>query len=665
MVGVCPNKANAITLTLKITDEEQSMATVEKRLGGRLGKRLRYRLDNEFSKGPAVLVAWLALMTLIIILFAATVLTATGLAPGQEQAYTFPEAFWQGLLRILGSAPIGGRDAPWGYRILMLGVTFGSLFVFSTVISVLTNGMRANLEELRRGRSEVMEAGHTVILGWSEQIFTILSELVKANASENRACIVVLGDHEKIEMEEAIRHKVGHTGHVRIICRKGNPLEMTDLHLMNLNSSRNIIVLSPESVNPDADVIKIVLAVLNHPERRKEPYHIVASIRNPKNAEVAQVLGKHEVEWIRQGDVISRIISQTSRQSGLSVVYSELLDFEGDEIYFYAEPRLVGKTFGEILLASELDSVIGLRRVGERPRLKPPMGTEIRSGDQLIVIARDNNTIVFQPDKPVQVMRDAIRTENPPARQPEQTLILGWNWRGARIIRELDKYLAPHSETTVVADPGLIEGDIGKDCHDLRHQMVCYKAGDTSSRHLLESLSLDDYQRIILLAYSDKLSVQQADAQTLITLLHLRDLADTHKLGFSIVSEMLDLRNRNLALSKRPDDFIISDRLISHMVAQVAENKELNHLFQDLFDPEGVELYMNTACQYVVPGKKVNFYTVVEAARNRDEVAVGYRLKEHAGEPGRNYGVVLNPRKSLEISLDQDDKVIVLAKTGG
>ncbi len=640
------------------------MAASEKRLGSQLGKRLRYSLDNQFSKGPAVLVAWLALLTLSIILTAALVLTLSGLAPGQEQPYSFPDALWQGLLRTLGSAPIGGRDAPWGYRILMLGVTFGSLFVFSTVISVLTNGMRANLEELRRGRSEVMEAGHTVVLGWSEQIFTILFELVKANSSENRASIVVLGDHEKIEMEEAIRHKVGRTGRVRIICRKGNPMEMSDLRLVNLNASRNIIVLSPESVNPDADVIKIVLAVLNHPNRRKEPYHIVASVRSPKNAEIAQVLGKNEVEWIRQGDVISRIISQTSRQSGLSVVYSELLDFEGDEIYFYTEPRLVGKTFGEVLLASELDSVIGLRRTGERPRLKPPMRTEISAGDQIIVIARDNNAIVFQPDEPVLVMNDKIHMDNPPGRRPEQTLILGWNWRGVRIVRELDKYLAPHSETTVVADPGLIESDIGKDCHDLLNQMVCYKAGDTTNRHLLENLSLDDYQRVIILAYSDRLSVQQADAQTLITLLHLRDIADTHKLEFSIVSEMLDLRNRNLALSKRADDFIISDRLISHMIAQVAENKELNTLFQDLFDPEGIEIYMKPACLYVIPGSKINFYTVVEAARQRDEIAVGYRMKGQSSDPDRNYGVVLNPRKSVEICLEEEDRIIVLAKTG-
>jgi ion channel POLLUX/CASTOR len=57
------------------------------------------------------------------------------------------------------------------------------------------------------------------------------------------------------------------------------------------------------------------------------------------------------------GDVIARVVAQTSRQSGLSVVYTELMNFGGDEIYFKQEPGLSGKTFGEALLAYE-DSML-------------------------------------------------------------------------------------------------------------------------------------------------------------------------------------------------------------------------------------------------------------------------------------------------------------------
>ena len=111
-----------------------------------------------------------------------------------------------------------------------------------------------------------------------------------------------------------------------------------------------------------------MLAITNNPNRRAEPYHIVAEIREPKNMDVARMVGKDEVELVLVGDLISRIIAQTCRQSGLSVVYTELLDFGGDEIYFHEEPALVGKTFGEALLAYEDSAVIGLRPQGRRSR---------------------------------------------------------------------------------------------------------------------------------------------------------------------------------------------------------------------------------------------------------------------------------------------------------
>ncbi|HEV3476997.1 MAG TPA: hypothetical protein VG127_05915, partial [Rubrobacteraceae bacterium] len=59
----------------------------------------------------------------------------------------------------------------------------------------------------------------------------------------------------------------------------------------------------------------------------------------------------------------------------------------------------------------------------------------------------------------------------------------------------------------------------------------------------------------------------------------------------------------------------------------------------------------------------LNFYTVVEAARRRSEVAVGYRLKHEAGDPGSGYGVRLNPDKSDPITFAEGDKVIVLAES--
>lgn len=159
-----------------------------------------------------------------------------------------------------------------------------------------------------------------------------------------------------------------------------------------------------------------------------------------------------------------------------------------------------------------------------------------------------------------------------------------------------------------------------------------------------------------------KFESQEADAQTLITLLHLRDLAMKSGYSFSMVSQMLDLRNRELAEIAKADDFIVSDKLISLMLSQISENHNLSDVFEDLFDPEGSELYLKKAEDYITLGKPVNFYSVLEAARRRGEVAVGYRCYAERNNSEKAYGVVVNPVKSKLVSFAENDRIIVLAE---
>jgi len=128
------------------------------------------------------------------------------------------------------------------------------------------------------------------------------------------------------------------------------------------------------------------------------------------------------------------------------------------------------------------------------------------------------------------------------------------------------------------------------------------------------------------------------------------------------VSEMLDIRNRELAQVTRADDFVVSDNLLSLMMSQISENAELATVFQDLFDPDGSEIYLKPVEEYVPMGRPLNFYTVVEAARRRNQVAIGYRVQSEAYDVNKSYGVKINPRKSLHTTYAKGDRIIVLAE---
>lgn len=626
--------------------------------------RIHYQFDNVMAKGPIAMIGGLFVLSALVIIVVAAVVYISGVAPAQDDGAKpgFATLAWMGLMRTLDSGTMGGDTGNWPFLFSMLSVTLGGIFVVSMLIGVLTNGIESRLEELRKGRSFVVESGHTIILGWSAQVFSIITELVTANENQKHPCISILADKDKVEMEDEIQSRIPSTGRTKIVCRTGSPIDLSDLEIVNLNDSKSIIVLSPESDEPDSFVIKAILAITNNPHRRSEPYHIVAEIRDPKNMEVARMVGRDEAQLVLAGDLISRITVQTCRQSGLSVVYTELLDFGGDEIYFQEESGLVGKTFREALFCYEDSALIGLRFADGRIVLNPPAETKISAGDRVIAVSEDDDTVRLSGLADFGVDRSAIRMQPRAEKKPEHTLILGWNWRAATIINELDNYVAPGSEVKVVANAETAAVEVADRCNGLRNQKVTVQAADTTNRRTLDELEVGRYDHVIVLSYSDSMDPQQADALTLITLLHLRDMAGKTGQTFSIVSEMLDVRNRELAEVTRADDFIVSEKLISLMLSQLSENKELSAVFQDLFDPEGSEIYLKPATDYLEMGKEVNFYTVLEAALQRKEVAIGYRIRSQAGDASKSYGVVVNPGKSEKIRFSEGDRIIVLAE---
>jgi voltage-gated potassium channel Kch len=625
-------------------------------------QRFGYWFDNMMARGTPAMIVLLALASFILIFVAGLVLFIFGIQPAGEGELGLGEAIWASLMRTLDPGTMGG-DMGMGFRGVMLAVTIGGIFIVSALISVLNSGLEEQLERLRKGRSRVLENNHTLILGWSPQIFTIISELMIANENQTNARIVVLAKQDKVSMEEQIRERIEVIGSTRVIVRSGNPIDLNDLELGSPHTARSIIVLPPENDDPDSYVIKTILALTNNPNRKEEPYHIITQIRNRKNMDVVRMVGANDLVFpLLTGDLIARVVAQTSRQSGLSVVYTELLNFGGDEIYFKQEPSLSGKTFGEALLAYEDSTVMGLRQVDGTILLNPPMDTRIEPGDHLFALSEDDDTIRLSGLENVPIEEGLIRSSGKAHKLgPERTLLIGWNRSAATILYELDAYVAKGSQVTVLADDKRASDDI-KACEEkLKNQKLTFVPGDTTNRELLDNLGIMEYDHVIVLAASG-LETQEADARTLVTLLHLRDIVAQDETPFSIVSEMLDLRNRELAEVAQVDDFIVSEHLISLMLAQLSEDENLFDVFQDIFDPEGAEIYLKPVDDYIEPGQAVTFYTVVEAARRRGETALGYRVTAEANNAETDYGVYTNPRKSEKVIFESDDKIIVVAE---
>ncbi len=627
-----------------------------------LKDKLQYKIDNMFSRGTGVLIFWLAVLSFFIVFIAAVILVLLKISPAGEDVPRMSEALWMSLMRSLDAGTMGD-DQGWGFRLMMLFVTLGGIFILSALISIISNGLQGHLEALSQGRSRVIEKGHTVILGWNDQIFTIVEELCRANDNHDKGCIVIMGDENKSLMDQQIRERVTNISPTKIVCRTGSPMDVSSLEILSLSNAKSIIVLSPNHEDPDAEVLKVVLAIKRAPASPGTKYHIVAQLHNNKNCSISRVIGGDEVEWMLTEDIIAKVVAQTCHKSGLSLIYTELLDFSGDEIYFFTHPDLIGKPFGEVLNLFEKNAVMGVQKNGQLPQINPPMDTIIETGDQIFLIAEDDDKIFLSREQTGSFDPGVIEKKEEIREKVQTVLILGWNRHAPRILEELDNYLGTDSSILVIANKDLVRQDASWGSVNLKRSKVFFQNGVTTDRQMLDALELSKFNHIIILSYNDCLTKQVADSKTIITLLHLRDISDQcPQCNYSIVSEILDIRNSNLAKGTSADDFIVSDKLVSLLVSQVSETKALSAVFADIFNADGSEIYLKPASTYIRLNQPVNFYSIVESARQKGQVALGYRLAVNATDSEKSYGIVLNPLKSSILQFAEDDSIIVLAE---
>ena len=185
-------------------------------------RRIRYKFDTILARGTVAVILWLFLITAAVVVVTGTLLSVFDIAVHGHQVGII-EGIWQNMLRSFEPAAMEA-DTGWPLRLQSLLVVIFGILVVSSLIGLIATGIERRVDELRKGRSEVLESGHVLILGWSEKIFPIISELILAHKGRaHESIIVVLADHDKIEMEDDIRARVRNLGRTRVVVRRGDP----------------------------------------------------------------------------------------------------------------------------------------------------------------------------------------------------------------------------------------------------------------------------------------------------------------------------------------------------------------------------------------------------------------------------------------------------------
>lgn len=608
-----------------------------------LGELVSYWIDYFMSRGPIA-------MSVVLFVVTGTLVCILGFvayfASGDSGIL---QEIWNSLMYTLDAGNLAGVPTDnLVYLILMFLATLCGLFLTSVLIGIISTGVEQRLGDLRKGTSVVQEENHTTIIGFDNNTYTILRELIEANANKKRACIVILGEQSKDEMEDAIASHIPNTGTTRIILRSGKLHEAYALERCSVETSKSVIV----NVHDDAETVKILLALaayIKGKELTNPDLRFVASLQDSQYMEAANIAGEGRAEIIYAKDAIARIISNTCRQHGLSQVLTELFNFSGNELYIEKVfPAMVGKTFREAALSFTNAVLLGLYSDG-KGHLNPPMDTVIRKKDQLILLEVDDGSYEYHDPKPVDESK-ICNSASAMAKASNNLLVLGSNKKLSIILSEYDKYVEPGTRVIIV-DDDIADGSLG----DFANLKISICSAPVT-RELLSGF-LEGNANNILLLNDNSHDPEYSDSQTLLRLILLRDIADKTGRQFAITTEMRSVDNQRLASQARVDDFVIGSNFESLLMSQISEDPKIVPIITDLLDETGSELYMKPASNYVTLGVPVDSYTLTESAARKGEIYMGYR---HVGNAKTN--AVVNPIKTETVIFGENDQLIVVAE---
>ncbi|MDR2974415.1 MAG: NAD-binding protein [Propionibacteriaceae bacterium] len=609
-----------------------------------LKERLSYWFDNVMGRGTASLVLLLACVTVGV------VIVVTFLAAFVDQQHTLPQLLWIIFRGVLSPGMPTGNEGAILYVILLIVVTLCGIFITSFLISILNTGLTARIRTLRKGRSRVIATGHTVVLGYNEASYTVLSELVAANANHKKQVVVIIDAYPKDKMEDEIRKRIPDSKTTRIICRTGNIDTTDDLRICAIENAKSVIV----SAGNDFQTIKAVMAASALlKEHAGATAFLTAVIKESHYVKAAEAAGGSATEVISFDHDVAQIIAHCCRYSGLSAVFTELFNNGGCEFYVENIPELVGCAFLEAGSRLPSSTLVGLVRDG-RTWLNPPLDAIIAAEDHLIVIAEDDGLTAVAATMP-QIDQSQVVAAGKEEAPRMKLLVLGFNHLLGSVLRQEDAHLATGSTVTIADERHDI--DLQALQADLRNLQLSTRVCDVVNHGALEDLLSGGVDNVLILTDLTK-SDEEADAKVLMLLLMLRSIAVDKGYHFTITSEMRNVRNQELVKVDNACDFVVSSHLASLIAVQVSQSRHLAEVFKELLDARGAQLQVRPAKHYLRTDVEVDMATVAAATGQRGEVFVGHQVG--GLEPGTRPRITISPPQESRRKFGPDDLLVVL-----
>jgi hypothetical protein len=313
----------------------------------------------------------------------------------QNETIPLEETFWEVYTFLMDPGAHVELENDTARAFGALIAWFG-VIIFSTLVGFIIDTVMEKMEDLKKGKSTVVEEDHTLILGWTDKTAGLCREIAGANESEGGGIIVVLDPLDKQELEQIYRNQVrpedmAPEGNVtKVVFRSGSPLRATDLQRVSATKARSIVILSDYNQDPDladADILRVILT-LQTLDNGNLNGHVVCEVRDVDNEPLVALVGGNIIESVVAHDIIGRLMLMAARQPGIARVFDSLLGFDGDEFYTEEWPDLYGLEFQDVMMRFPDAVPIGYSTEDGKVELNPSKSHIMNIGEELIVSCR-------------------------------------------------------------------------------------------------------------------------------------------------------------------------------------------------------------------------------------------------------------------------------------
>ena len=526
-------------------------------------------------------------------------------------------------------------------RMLMLEaiivVIIGMILFSGAIIATVTTALRAFIERKSRAKGKILVNNHFVILNWSSKVPEMIYNLMLKGFKQS---IVILSDKTKEYISAELKslfltNDVKQKIKANLIIKEGDSLLRGNLEDISIDKASQICVMAKEGVidldddgvvNADLLNLKIVLK-LGSFNLKEDCQIVVETDSEDARTQIDSLsrklasLRKLNISAVSFNKKIGQIIAQSLVMPQMSNLYSELFSFEGSQFY-------------SIESEQEIDDY-----------MKTHMNAiPVHKDGHLFVLANSEDNCQkmrkqeYTNDKKFEVAKTGdIPNTN--------IFVIGENSKSKFLLQSLSR---------------------SKEYGDIDFQYKHYEKMDIKS--LINDVKEVEGERKILILSDDKVGEDSYDANVFVALIELSK-AFPQREGITYITELLDSRNLASVKDFNIHNTIISNRMMSLLITQLALNKSSKKFFDKVLTistakkANDFDIAISSVPQSIIINEDMTFESKADLLRTYYNTFNGTRILIGLVQNDEIKLLNQNQDKKEDIVLHKEDSFIYLKYT--